>query len=62
MTKKERKKAIEAFENGIKCLEQRQKHICDYDCKRCGESKTYTAEELKKAIVTALEAVLCHRL
>ena len=57
MSKAEREKAIEVFENSIKCHEQQKKHICDHKCDRCGASRTYNIEEVEKAIDTALETL-----
>ena len=57
MSKAEREKAIEVFENSIKCHEQQKKHICDRKCGRCHVSRTYTIEEVEKAIDTAIEAL-----
>ena len=57
MSKAEREKAIEVFENSIKCHEQQKKHICDHKCDRCGASRAYNIEEVEKAIDTALETL-----
>ena len=57
MSKAEREKAIEVFENSIKCHEQQKKHICDHKCDRCGASRTYNIEEVEKAIDTAIKAL-----